>query len=194
MILNKNTKAISPSRTGKFDPSSNINASAVLLSGPPGIGKTTAARLVAAQFGYRVNEMNASDTRSQKLILEPLLSSSKSHCLTFQGEIVRNLIIMDEIDGMSGGDRGGSTALIQVIKTTKNPIICICNDRQSPKVKSLANYCFDLRFAKPNKLQVTKKMCEILKNEGINAEPNAVEQIVEASGNDIRQVLTALEF
>jgi len=35
---------------------------------------------------------------------------------------------MDEIDGMSGSDRGGIAAIIQVIKDTRTPIICICND------------------------------------------------------------------
>jgi replication factor C subunit 1 len=36
---------------------------------------------------------------------------------------------MDEVDGMSAGDRGGIAAIINMIKTTKVPIICICNDR-----------------------------------------------------------------
>jgi len=40
---------------------------------------------------------------------------------------------MDEVDGMSAGDRGGMAALISLIKTTRVPIICLCNDRQDPK-------------------------------------------------------------
>lgn len=40
----------------------------VLISGPPGIGKTTAAHLVAKQHGYDVLELNASDVRSKKLL------------------------------------------------------------------------------------------------------------------------------
>ena len=36
---------------------------------------------------------------------------------------------MDEVDGMSSSDRGGNQALIQVIKKSRTPIICICNDR-----------------------------------------------------------------
>ena len=53
---------------------------------------------------------------------------------------------MDEVDGMSGSDRGGVAKLIQLIKTTKTPIICICNDRQSTKIRSLRNYCLELVF------------------------------------------------
>ncbi len=56
---------------------------------------------------------------------------------------------MDEVDGMSAGDRGGNKVLIDSIKETKIPIICVCNDRQHPKIRSLANYCYDIRFHKP---------------------------------------------
>ena len=61
----------------------------------------------------------------------------------------KKVVLMDEVDGMSNGDRGGIQELIRVIKTTKTPIICICNDRNSPKVRSLASNCYDLQFNKP---------------------------------------------
>ena len=57
---------------------------------------------------------------------------------------------MDEVDGVGSGDRGGIAALIQVIKESKTPIICICNDRQSQKIASLVNYCYDLKFCRPS--------------------------------------------
>jgi replication factor C subunit 1 len=61
---------------------------------------------------------------------------------------------MDEVDGMSAGDRGGVADLIGSIKISKIPIICICNDRYSQKLKSLVNYCLLLNFRKPTKQQV----------------------------------------
>jgi hypothetical protein len=45
---------------------------------------------------------------------------------------------MDEVDGMGGSDRGGIPELIKVIKGSRNPIICICNDRQCQKIR---RYC-----------------------------------------------------
>jgi replication factor C subunit 1 len=41
---------------------------AVLISGPPGIGKTTSAHLMAKEAGYNPIELNASDSRSKKLV------------------------------------------------------------------------------------------------------------------------------
>ena len=41
---------------------------AVILSGPPGIGKTTSAHLVSRLEGYDILEYNASDTRNEKLL------------------------------------------------------------------------------------------------------------------------------
>jgi replication factor C subunit 1 len=65
---------------------------------------------------------------------------------------------MDEVDGMSSGDRGGISAIIEMIKKTKIPIICICNDRQSPKIRSLAGHCYDIKFHKPNRNAIVKKL------------------------------------
>lgn len=71
---------------------------------------------------------------------------------------------MDEVDGMSGNaDRAGIAELIQMIKRTQVPIICICNDRQSRKIRSLANYCFDLRFqrSRPEQIKVSPLLVEL---------------------------------
>jgi replication factor C subunit 1 len=59
---------------------------------------------------------------------------------------------------MSSGDRGGITAIISMIKSTKVPIICICNDRSSDKIRSLAGHCLDVKFIAPNKAQVVRRL------------------------------------
>lgn len=70
--------------------------------------------------------------------------SGRKHCL-----------LMDEVDGMAGNeDRGGMAELLQVIKAAKIPIICMANDRAHQKMRSLTNYCFDLRFQRPRVDQI----------------------------------------
>ncbi|KAI7825603.1 hypothetical protein BX661DRAFT_184881 [Kickxella alabastrina] len=120
---------------------------------------TTTAHLVAKLAGFDVLELNASETRSKsslKELLGPAVGNRSvlefdKHSLKRLEEQQHNeddkdvlgsvstsgakklLVIMDEVDGMSGGDRGGSAELIQIIKRSRVPIICICNDRMSPK-------------------------------------------------------------
>jgi replication factor C subunit 1 len=54
----------------------------------------------------------------------------------------RTLVIMDEVDGMGGGDRGGNQELIALIKKTRVPVICICNDRQKTRFVFVLFFCF----------------------------------------------------
>jgi len=53
---------------------------------------------------------------------------------------------MEEVDGMSGSDRGGIAELIKLINNSKIPIICVCNDANSPKLKSLMKHVLHLKF------------------------------------------------
>ena len=75
-----------------------------------------------------------------------------------QMQMQKTLIIMDEVDGMGNGDRGGIAAIIDMIKKTKVPIICICNNRYSKKLKSLVRYCYGIKFHKPNKRIIARKL------------------------------------
>jgi replication factor C subunit 1 len=194
VVLNGNKKEIEASYRGKGR-MENPNARACLISGNPGIGKTTAVRLIAKLKGYRTYELNASDQRN-KAIISKQLGFLFDNTTLFAGEIQgKNLIIMDEVDGMAGNeDRGGMAALIDIIKKTKTPIVCIANDRSHPKLRSLTNYCYDLKFSKPDKRYVVARLSEICARENFKVEPNALEYLVESAGNDIRQCVNFLEF
>lgn len=75
------------------------------------------------------------------LALTQLQSANSSVCAGMQ-----LCLVMDEVDGMSAGDRGGVPDLILTIKAAKLPIICICNDKYNQKLKSLRNHCLELDF------------------------------------------------
>ena len=209
VILHGNKKEMKI-RKGNFQNIVNPNARAALISGPPGIGKTSAAKLICEELGYDIMLQNASDTRSKKKIEALLTSMTGTHSITqffgARGDVNvinmentilttnRSVIIMDEVDGVSGSDRGGIAALIQVIKNTKSPIICICNDRQSPKVRSLANHCYDLKFTRPQKNTILARILQIANRENLHIQPNAIEYIIEGSGGDLRQVINMLQM
>jgi replication factor C subunit 1 len=165
--------------------------------------ETTTATIVAKESGRDVIEFNASDVRSKKAIKDDMGDITGSYTLEFgkpainekrQSSRIKRCIIMDEVDGMGAGDRSGMSELIQMIKKSRVPIICICNDRQSQKMKSLLPYCMDLRYRRPTKSVIANRAVRIAAQEGFTVEQNAAEAIAESCGNDVRQVLNCMQM
>ena len=76
-VILKGMKKPMPVSKGRKD-LPNVNAKTCLISGPPGIGKSSTARIIAKKLGFHVMEMNASDARSKNRIEELLRDFSKS--------------------------------------------------------------------------------------------------------------------
>ncbi|CAF3436423.1 unnamed protein product [Rotaria sp. Silwood1] len=170
---------------------------AALLSGPPGIGKTTAAQLVCQHLNFEYIEKNASDQRSKKSMTNlPSDTYSVANFSNKTSSISKYVLIMDEVDGVSGNeDRGGVQELISLIKRTRIPIICICNDRQHKKIRSLSNYCYDLRFHRPTIQQIRAGMLTILHRENIqNIKQDILDEIIKSCNHDIRQTIHTLNL
>ena len=83
-------------------------------------------------MGYEVLELNASDARSKKLLESNLSDVTQNTVLSFgkpagvKKKKVKRLIVMDEVDGMSSGDRGGMAALIAVSIQSDAVSKCSC--------------------------------------------------------------------
>jgi replication factor C subunit 1 len=162
----------------------------VFLSGPPGIGKTTLAHLVARAAGYEIIEMNASDCRSASQIKALFETAVSSHVVGH-----KRVVIMDEIDGMSSGDRGGVGELASLIRISSFPIICIANDRSTPKLKPIVNVCLDLKCSRPTKTTIARAIYErIVKPQHLTVRLDDLERMCEMGGNDIRQIINTLQF
>lgn len=174
---------------------------AIIISGPPGIGKTTAAHLAARLEGYDVLENNASDSRSKKLveagISDVMNNTSLLGYFAGDGKSVdatkkKIVIIMDEVDGMSSGDRGGVGALAKFCKKTEVPLILICNERRLPKMKPFDHAAFDIRFNRPPVDQVRSRIMTICHREGLKLPPPVIDALIEGSNKDIRQIINMI--
>ncbi|KAI0348923.1 DNA replication factor C, large subunit [Trametes cingulata] len=162
---------------------------AVLITGPPGIGKMTSAHLCAKLAGFRPIELNASDARSKKLVENSTNTMNASLDGWMHGGHKRNAagvtitdkscLIMDEVDGMSAGDRGGVGALCALIKKTKIPIICIANDRGAQKLKPLANVTYNLTFRTPEPAAIHSRILSIAFKEKMKIPAIVIIQLVQ---------------
>jgi replication factor C large subunit len=72
------------------------------------------------------HQLNASDQRTKDVILKVAGVSSVTGSLT---GAARKLILLDEADNLHGtADRGGARAILDVIKSARQPIILVAND------------------------------------------------------------------
>ena len=115
---NKNNIDTGKKPTGKKKKSTprsknKLDTNCLFLHGPPGIGKTTIAKLLFKKYNFDVLEFNASDTRTAKTIQESLDKVGGSHnVIDFMcNKKTKIAIILDEIDGLSSGDKGGMTEI-----------------------------------------------------------------------------------
>ena len=157
----------------------------LLLVGPPGIGKTTIAYLLAKQFGYDMIGLNASDARSKSRINEIL-----TPVLGNVSVLGTPMIFVDEVDGIHGrGDYGGASALVDILKEPTVPIILAANDDALDKMKGIKKVVKTINFKRipPRLLRVYLE--SILKKEGAKLSPGSLIKVIDKSHGDIRSMI-----
>ncbi|MFB6076328.1 MAG: replication factor C large subunit [Candidatus Aenigmatarchaeota archaeon] len=162
----------------------------LILHGPPGTGKTSAALALGNEENLDIIEINASDKRNRKNIEEILGNAAKQRSLMRKGK----LILVDEVDGLSGReDRGGIGAISRIIKDSKFPILMTANDPYDKKMRSLRNKCKLVNFGNVHLNSMTAKLNEICENEGIEADRKVLKSIARKGGRDLRSAINDLE-
>ena len=157
----------------------------IYIYGSPGSGKTTFVMNLLKEMNYDVIKYDAGDVRNTGLIntITSNNISNRNVLDMMTGKVKKIAIVMDEIDGMNNGDKGGITALIKLIRqkktkkqklenSTMNPIICIGNYCIDKKIRELMKVCntFELKLPTRNQIQqiLTSLFPELNTNSKIN--------------------------
>nr|XP_055062012.1 chromosome transmission fidelity protein 18 homolog [Misgurnus anguillicaudatus] len=186
---------------------------AALLSGPPGLGKTTLAHIIAKHAGYNVVEINASDDRSAELFQKRIDTATQMKSVLGANE-KPNCLIIDEIDGAPAAainillatlnrkdSKEGEESGVNALKKKKKkqtvllrPIICICNDLYVPALRPLRQQAFLLTFPQTLPSRLAQRLTEITRRQGMKADTGTLMALCEKTDNDIRACINTLQF
>jgi replication factor C subunit 1 len=169
------------------------------IYGNPGSGKTEFVNSMLKTLGYDAITYDAGDIRN-KSIIETIAKHNMSNqniMSMFEKKVKKIVIVMDEIDGMNNGDKGGITHLIRLIRPKKtkkqkteessvNPIICIGNYHTDKKIKELIKVCHTFELKTPT----TAQMVEIVTTLMPTLDEELIRNIIEFTQGDLRKVTT----
>jgi len=173
----------------------------LILHGTTGIGKTTLAYLILQYYDYEIIECNASDARSKKHIKESLGQISKvSVCIDEKNKFKKVAIIMDEIDGLAGGESNSVQELIDIVTKDKDskksislcPVICTTNSIKDKKLQPLIKQSVVLNINRPSSIECKKIIDKISKTENFIVPKLISIDIINKAYGDYRQIIMLL--
>lgn len=203
---------------------------ALLLIGPPGVGKTSVARAIAEDMGWNVVELNASDDRNAAAIRKAATSGAIHRSLFHDPSATnaRTLVLLDEVDHLSGGlrevsqsriekalletdenastglsgDSGGKAEVLKLLEQTRQPVILACNDEMGlwgsnsswrSTRDRFTKHVLRIDFSRANDEAIRRIARRVLRDEGIEFEETAIEELARQNHGDLRALIRDLQ-
>jgi len=175
----------------------------IYIYGGPGTGKTYFVKEILKKLDYDIILFDAGDFRN-KTVIETITkhNMSDTNILSLFNKKSRKLaIIMDEIDGMNSGDKGGINSLIKLIRPKKTkkqkkeditmiPIICIGNYHIDKKIKEMMKVCVPVELKTPTSNQVEN----IIKLIMPKLDAHLMTNIVQITQGDLRKLKSTFDI
>ena len=161
----------------------------VLLHGQAGTGKTSLVEALANDVGYELVETNASDVRTKRKLKSELKEATRQ--ASFFGG--KKLILVDEVDGMSSTDRGGTAELKRIVEESRFPVVMTANDAYDNSIRSLRNIAKTVKLDSVHTNSIAAHLKQILDEEGIEYEDGVPKRIARQAGGQMRSAINDLE-
>lgn len=158
---------------------------ALLLYGPPGTGKTTLALVAALENESEIFELNSSDLRNRAKLEEILKPASVQTSLFKKNKI----LLVDEVDGVTGTDIGGIPELIRIIEKSSHPVIITGNDVWQTKLAPLRPLCKMVEMKSLTADTIAYHLKKVADKENIAENPHFLRQVALKSQGDLRAAL-----
>lgn len=149
----------------------------IYVYGNPGCGKTYFVKQILKNLDYDIIYYDAGDIRN-KSVIETITEhnmSDRNVISMFKKKTKKIAVVMDELDGMNSGDKGGINTLIKLIRPKKTkkqqkenstmiPIICIGNYHIDKKIREIMKVCENIELKTPTNIQMATIIGLLLPN------------------------------
>ena len=169
----------------------------IYVYGAPGSGKTELVLRLLRELNYDVVKYDAGDIRNKSIIdaITNHTMADMNVVSLFQKKAKPITIVMDEIDGMNNGDKGGINSLIKIIRPKKtkkqkteeitfSPIICISSYHVDKKIKELMKVCESFEIPSPTDQQMQAMIMKIMPD----MDPLLLANIIRYLQGDLRKL------
>ena len=175
----------------------------IYIYGNPGSGKSHFIKEILKELDYDMIIYDAGDIRNKSIIdtITKHNMSDQNILSMFYGKTKKIAIVMDEIDGMNSGDKGGINSLIKLIRPKKtkkqkledvtlNPIICIGNYHVDKKIKELMKVCHTIELKNPKKTEIKTIITKLMPS----LEDKLIENISIFVQGDLRKLKSIIDI